>query len=94
MADESKLHLAKERGAQAEALMRNELLREAFKTLEAEYVRSWAATQAVESDARENFWRALQILANVEQNLKSVAANGRLAEVELLALAQRFNRVA
>lgn len=90
MADELKLHKDKERGAQADALMRNDLFKETLKTLEAEFIRSWASTRADEREARENYWRALQILGNMEQLIRVVAANGRLAQREIDMLAQKF----
>ena len=95
MADESKLNKAKERGAQAEALLRNELLTEAFKMLEGEYIAAWGSTHPHESEARENLWRATQILGDVRRHLIKVVNDGKLAQRELADLAARFqNRAA
>jgi hypothetical protein len=93
--DEFKLNKAKERGAQAEALLRNELLTEAFKQLEARYIAAWGSTHPHETETRENLWRATQILGDVRRHLIRVAADGKLANKELSDLAARFqNRTA
>ena len=95
MTDELKLNRAKERGAQAEALLRNEMLGEAFKTLEGQYITAWGATHAHEVETRENLWRATQILGDVRRHLIKVVNDGKLANKELSDLAARFqNRVA
>ena len=72
MADELKLNRAKERGAQAEMLLRNEMLAEAFKQLESQYLAAWGATHAHEVETRENLWRATQILGDVRRHLIKV----------------------
>jgi hypothetical protein len=90
MIDEGKLNLARERGAQADLLLRNDLLQEAFKTMEADYIKAWAATEPSQAEARENFWRALQILADVRRHLIMVSNGGKLAQQELAELATRF----
>jgi hypothetical protein len=90
MTDELKLNLARERGAQADMLLRSDVLQDAFKTMEADYIKAWAATDATQTEARENFWRALQILADVRRHLIMVSNGGRLAQQEIAALAARF----
>jgi hypothetical protein len=95
MTDELKLNRAKERGAQAEMLLRNEMLAEAFKQLEAQYLAAWGATHAHEVEARENLWRATQILGDVRRHLIKVVNDGKLASKELADLSARFqNRAA
>lgn len=83
MVDETKLRRDAERGRKADALLKDELLSGAFKALELQYVQAWAATEAAESGARENYWRAVQILGDVRKHLAAVAASGRVASVEL-----------
>lgn len=83
MKDESKLHQAALRGSRADALLKDELLSEAFKTLETQYVTAWAGTHPAEGAARENFWRAVQILGDVRTQLIKTAADGRVAQKEL-----------
>ena len=87
---EDKLHSAIVKGAQAEALLRNDLLAETFKVLEADYIKAWSATDPSQAEARENFWRAVQILGDVRRHLLKVANNGKIAQRELTDLADRF----
>jgi len=88
--NEDRLQGAIAKGAQAESLLRNELLTEAFKVLEADYIKAWSATDPSQADARENFWRAVQILADVRRHLLKLANNGKIAQRELADLADKF----
>jgi hypothetical protein len=95
MVNELKLNKAKERGAQAEALLRSELLAEAFKQLEGQYIAAWGSTHPHEIEPRENLWRATQILGDVRRHLIKVVNDGKLANKELADLSARFqNRAA
>jgi len=88
--NEDRLQAAIAKGAQAEALLRNELLTEAFKVLEADYIKAWSGTDPTQGEARENFWRAVQILGDVRRHLLKVANNGKIAQRELADLAEKF----
>jgi hypothetical protein len=90
--DEIALNRAAERAARAEALLRDELLLEAFDTLDQEYVKAWRATAARDNDARERLWQAVQIVAKVRDHLGSVLSSGKLAQRELNDLAERKKR--
>lgn len=81
--DEGKLRLEEQRGAQAQALLDNELLREAFAGLRQDYMRAWEATGARETDARERLWQAVQIVGKVESHLRAVADTGKLSRRQL-----------
>ncbi|AWJ88925.1 hypothetical protein Sp245p_03530 [Azospirillum baldaniorum] len=83
MIDEGKLRLEEQRGAQAQALLDNDLLREAFAGLRQDYMRAWEATGARETDARERLWQAVQIVGKVESHLRSVAQTGQLAQRQI-----------
>jgi hypothetical protein len=63
-------------------------LRDAFASLESEYVKAWKATPARDADARERLWQAVQIIAKVEAHLRAVAAGRRLAERQLAEIAR------
>lgn len=89
MSDELKLHKAKERKAYAETLLRNELLSEAFKTLEQNYIKAWSGSNPADADARENYYRAVQILGDVRRHLLNTVSAGTLAEKELADLANK-----
>ena len=92
MADEIALNRAAERAARADALLRDELLTEAFATLERDYVKAWRETAARDTDARERLWQAVQLVAKVRDHLGSVVSGGQLARRELADLAQRKRR--
>ncbi len=92
MADEIVLARAAERAARAAALMRDELLTEAFAALDRDYVKAWRETAARDTDARERLWQAVQIVAKVRDHLATVVNNGKLAQRELADLAERKRR--
>lgn len=90
MTDEHKLIRDKGRGQRAKSLLENEMMVEAFKALEADYIKAWAGTDPSQAAARENYYRAVQILGDVRRHLLKVATNGTLAERELDNLANQF----
>jgi hypothetical protein len=92
MADDIALARARERAARADALMRDELLTEAFATLDRDYTKAWRETAARDTDARERLWQAVQVVAKVRDHLGHVLTNGRLAQRELDGLAARRKR--
>jgi hypothetical protein len=71
------------RGAQAEALLANELLVEAFNTLDAEYNAAWRNSGARDTEGRERLWQAIQILSKVQLHLKFVIEDGKIAKRQL-----------
>ena len=87
-----KLQAAITKAAQADALLRSETLQGAFKLLEADYIKAWAATEPAETEARENLWRAVQVLGDVRRHLHSAVSDGKIAQTELDRLAG-LNRV-
>src|SRR5262249_52258176 len=80
---DDKLQRDNVRGAQAQALLRKELLVEAFAGLEADYTAAWRITPARDTDARERLWQAVNVLGKVREHLHRVAADGKLAQREL-----------
>ena len=83
MTDEFKLLQAKERGAQAEVLLRHDLLKEAFDYLEKRYIDEWRITSARDADAREKLFLAVNIVGKVREHLIAHVSNGRVAQTEL-----------
>ena len=81
--DEIKAAQAQGRGQRAEELLRNELLQETIATLRSEYVSAWSRTSAKDTDARERLWQAYQIVGIVEEQLKKIAVDGRIATKDL-----------
>jgi predicted metal-dependent hydrolase len=80
---DDKLETAINRGAQAEALLRNELLQEAFAALDAEYIKAWRVTPARDTIAREKLWQAVNVLGKVRDHLAKVVNDGKLAQAEV-----------
>ena len=89
MTDELALNKAMERGARAARLLDDELLKEAFETLERDYVKAWRETAARDTDARERLWQAVQVVAKVRDHLVSVVNSGKLAQREMNEIAGR-----
>ena len=87
MTDELRLNLDQERGVRAEALLRNELLQEAFATLEKRYTDEWRVTKVRDTDARERLWQAVNIVGKVRDHLATLIGNGKLAQRQLDDLA-------
>jgi hypothetical protein len=92
MSEEGKLAAAMGRAARAQALIEDELLQEAFAALETRYVEEWRASQFRDTDARERLWQAVNVLRKVKDHLSRIVADGRLAEREMDAIAQRRKR--
>ena len=80
------------RALQAQSLMENELLKEAFDKLEAEYVGAWKQTRHEDELGREKLFLAVNVVGKVRQHLETILANGRLAETQLYQLALRRKR--
>lgn len=71
------------RAARAKALVEDDLFRDAFKILEAEYIKAWTNTTEVETQARENYWRAINMLGDVKNHLKTIIDDGKIAQAEI-----------
>jgi hypothetical protein len=89
MTDELALNRAAERGARAQRLLDDDLLKEAFETLDRDYVKAWRETAARDTDARERLWQAVQIVGRVRDHLVTVVNGGKLAQRELNEIAGR-----
>ena len=94
MIDEGKLNEAAVRGARAEELLQNELLKESFLVLREKYTESWTRSEPHERELREYLWKSLQVLTDVENHITKIANNGRMAkhELELMAARQKPSR--
>ena len=80
------------RAARASRLIADELLKEAFETLERDYLEAWRGTGARDTDARERLWQAIQVVGKVRAHLDRVVADGKLAQAELNAVAKLGER--
>jgi hypothetical protein len=92
MRDESMLREAASRALRAQSLIENDLVAEAFDTLEGSYAAAWRATAIEDVGEREKLFLAVNIVAKVRDHFISVVANGKLAQAELKELAQTAER--
>ena len=79
--DEFALHQKVTDGHEADRDLRQ--YEQAFRTLKRQYVEAWEATSYKDAEGRERLWQAVQIVGRVENHLKHVAANGRVAAKEI-----------
>ena len=71
------------RGKQAEILLQNELVQEAFKALEDEYFKLWQATKPLDTDVRESLWHSYRTVGEVKTHLHRLVDSGTMAQLEL-----------
>jgi hypothetical protein len=83
MVDEIELQKAVNRAQKAASLLDNDLLNEAFKTLEQSYIDFWRMTKPEDSLGREKAFIAINIVGKVKDHLQKVVDNGRLAQADL-----------
>ena len=92
MVDENALQRDVAKAARAQSLASDELLSEAFATLEASYSAAWRSTVVDDVAGREKLFLAINIVGKVRDHLTSVIANGKLAQAELKELAEAAER--
>ena len=92
MSDESRLHEAASKAARAQELLDNELLVDAFESLEKNYIAAWRLTTIDDAAGREKLFLAINVVGKVRDHLANVVVNGRLAEAELKELAHLAER--
>jgi hypothetical protein len=80
---EDKLQTSIARGARAEALLKNELLQEAFVVLERDYIEAWKISPARDADGRERLWQAVNIVGKVRDHIVKVINDGKLSQRHL-----------
>lgn len=88
--NEGKAREKMERGTRAEALLRNEILREAFEYLEKEFVSAWKNSGVGDAENRERLYMLCQNLSALEGYIKSVIEDGKLARAALDELQSRL----
>jgi hypothetical protein len=80
---EDKLRNATIRASRAKALLDDDMLQEAFDSLDAAYVKAWRDSDPRDDDGRQRLWQAIQVLGKVRGHLVSVVNNGKLAQAEI-----------
>jgi hypothetical protein len=92
MIDESALERDAGKAVRAQALLDDEMLSEAFETLEKSYMSAWRGTAIDDVAGREKLFLAINIVGKVRDHLASIISNGKLAQAELTELAQVAER--
>ncbi len=92
MSDENGLDLVVAKARRAQDLIDDELLGEAFRTLEDNYASAWRATVIDDVAGREKLFLAINIVGKVRDHLTAIVANGKLAQAELKELARTAER--
>lgn len=87
--NEGKVRESMERGEKASALLRNELLQEAFSQLETDFIQAWKASSVEDSQNRERLYMLCQNLSALRGYLEGVVTDGKLAKAQLDELQNR-----
>ena len=90
MVDEIGLGIKTQRAGQAQTLLDNELLKECFKTLHDDYMLAWKQTHITNVQGRETLFIAVQVVAKVQDHLKKMIIDGRIASKDLAALSHNL----
>jgi hypothetical protein len=77
--DEFTLRKAMERATQAQQLLDNDILKEAFSDYEAACLNAWKSAPPRDVDGRERLWQAVQVVGKVKSHLETMVANGQLS---------------
>ena len=78
-----KLHEDSLRAQRAQQLMDDELMVEAFASLETEYIAFWKKTPVRDTDARERLWQQIRNLDLLKGHFEKIISNGKLAQKQL-----------
>lgn len=81
--DELKVREKQARAERAEALMRNELLVEAFEYLDNQFTEAWKMSDIKDAENRERVYYLCQSLTALKGYFQSVVESGKLAEAQL-----------
>jgi hypothetical protein len=90
--DEHKLLRDAERASQAQALLDNDLIREAFDNLEQEYTEALFVTRPDQVQGRESLYLAVNVVRKVRAHLSNIIGNGKLASSVLRELTETAER--
>jgi len=90
--DELKLIRDTERASRAAQYLNDELLTEAFTTLEQAYIERWRGSELVDDKGREKLFIAINIIGKVKDHLTSLISDGKIAAIQLDQLAELAQR--
>ena len=89
MVNEGKAREKMARAAKAEALLRNEILTDAFQYLEDEFTQAWKKSSIEDSTNRERLYMLCQNLDALKGYINRVIEDGKLAKAALEELQNR-----
>jgi hypothetical protein len=90
--DEIALQRAVNRAQAAKTLLDNDLLKEAFKSLEDAYTAAWRGTTIEDVSGREKLFLAVNVIGKVRDHLSGLVSNGSVAEAEIKDLRETAER--
>jgi hypothetical protein len=79
-----------DRGERASALLRNELLNEAFEKLEEDFIQAWKHSPVNDSQNRERLYMLCQNLSALKGYREGIVTDGKLAKAQLDELQNRI----
>jgi hypothetical protein len=92
--NEGKAREAVLRAEKAEALLRNELLTEAFDYLERQFIQAWKSSGIGEAEDRERIYQLSQNLEALKGYFQTVISDGKMAQSQIDEVKRRstFNK--
>ena len=92
--NEGKARDAVLRAEKAEALLRNELLTEAFDYLEQQFIQAWKSSGIGEAEDRERIYQLSQNLDALKGYFQTVISDGKMAQSQIDEVKRRstFNK--
>jgi len=92
--NEGKARDAVLRAEKAEALLRNELLTEAFDYLEQQFIQAWRSSGIGEAEDRERIYQLSQNLEALRGYFQTVISDGKMAQSQIDEVKRRstFNK--
>jgi hypothetical protein len=92
LSNEDQLIRDASRAVRARQLLDDEMLTDAFKTLEDAYMSGWRRTTIDDVAGREKLFLAVNIVAKIRDHLAAAVTNGKLAQAELNEIANAAQR--
>lgn len=83
MNEEGKRREERDRGARAQAILRDPLVVEALETLEKQYISAWKESPNRDEEGRERIYLLMKSLEVFKAHLVSVVETGKLADKQL-----------
>jgi len=77
------------RGERAAALLRDEILQDAFTYLDEQFMQAWRQTSVNDTEARERLYYLSQALSSLQDYIQGVVTDGKLAQATLEELQYR-----